>query len=227
MPAKSSPLSPVINRASLSQQAVEELRRRILSQDLRPGQRLDESALATELGISRTPLREALKVLATEGLVELKPRKGCYVAQLGLADLEDIFPIMALLEGEVARRACRRATAEDLARLDALHEQLERHAAAGDIDRYYAVNYEFHAALQGIAGNPWLQNVIMDLRKLLRLSRHRSLKLEGRLENSLAEHRALMAALHARAAERAEQVMRGHLLAQLEALRQLPKEEQG
>jgi DNA-binding GntR family transcriptional regulator len=210
-----------LNRASLSQQAVEELRRRIAGSALLPGQRLDEVALADDLGISRTPLREALKVLSAEGLVEVRPRRGCYVAELGPADLEEIFPIMALLEGEVAREATAKAGPADLKRLDQLHASLERHAASGDVDRYYEVNYAFHDALQAIAGNRWLQHVIGDLRKLLKLSRHRSLRLEGRLGASLAEHRALMAALHERDGRRAERVMKAHLLAQLAALRDL------
>lgn len=217
----SSARSSGINHSSLSHQAAEELRQRIASRSLLPGQRLDEAALAEDLGISRTPLREALKVLSAEGLIELRPRRGCYVAELAMSDLEGIFPIMALLEGEVAREACQRASASDLAHLDALHAKLEKYAAAGDIDRYYETNYEFHAALQVIAGNPWLQHVIGDLRKLLRLSRHRSLRLEGRLDSSLAEHRRLMAALQVRHAEDAERIMKGHLLAQLVALKQM------
>jgi DNA-binding GntR family transcriptional regulator len=213
--------SAPLNRASLAQQAVEELRRRIAGSALVPGQRLDEAALADDLGISRTPLREALKVLSAEGLVEIRPRRGCYVAELGPADLDDIFPIMALLEGEVAREAALNGSAADLRRLDQLHASLERHAAAGELDRYYEVNYVFHDALQAIAGNRWLQHVIGDLRKLLKLSRHRSLRLEGRLAESLAEHRALMDALHRRDGDAAERVMKAHLLAQLAALRRL------
>lgn len=210
-----------VQRSSLAQQAVDLLRERIYNHELLPGQRLDEAMLAEQLGISRTPLREALKVLSTEGLIELRPRKGCYVAELLLADLEEIFPIMAMLEGGVASEVARKRSAADLKVLDELHERLERHAAAGDIDRYYATNYQFHDTLQQLAGNRWLQAVIGDLRKMLKLSRHRSLRLEGRLGASLAEHRALMQALRAGDPEQAEQVMRGHLLAQLRALREI------
>ncbi|MBI4984156.1 MAG: GntR family transcriptional regulator [Rhodocyclales bacterium] len=210
-----------LNASSLSQQAVEELRRRIASCQLVPGQRLDEAALAAELGISRTPLREALKMLSAEGLVDITPRRGAHVAEMAQDDLEGIFPIMALLEGEVAREAAQKATPLDLRRLDQLHATLEKYVAAGDVDRYYETNYQFHDALQQVAGNPWLQHVIGDLRKLLRLSRHRSLKLAGRMNDSLNEHRALMDALHKRDAETARRVMKRHLLEQLAALRQL------
>lgn len=210
-----------INKLSLSNQAVDLLRSRIYSHALLPGQRLDEAALAADLGISRTPLREALRVLLTEGLVHLKPRRGCFVAELTLQDLEEIFPIMAMLEGRVAYEAASKTTAADLKRLNALHDKLEKHAASGDVERYYEVNYAFHDALQEMAGNRWLQQMIGDLRKLLKLSRYRSLKLEGRLMDSLAEHRALMDALHRRDADAAQRVMHDHLLAQLAALRRM------
>lgn len=210
-----------ITRSSLANQALDVLRARIFSHALEPGQRLDETALAEELGISRTPLREALKTLSAEGLVELQPHRGCFVTELSLQDLREIFPLMAMLEGQVAHAVARNADAAQLKVLDGLHEKLERHAATGHVDRYYVTNYEFHESLQNFAGNRWLGMVIGDLRKMLKLSRHRSLRFEGRLQDSLAEHRALIAALHSRDADAAERIMRGHLLAQLSALEQM------
>jgi DNA-binding GntR family transcriptional regulator len=210
-----------VNRSSLSQQAIDLLREQIYNHKLAPGQRLDEAVLAEQLGISRTPLREALKVLSAEGLVDLQPHKGCFVTELTLRDMEEIFPIMATLEGRVAHEVASKRTPTQLKALDALHEKLEKHAAVGDVNRYYETNYVFHDQLQECAGNRWLQIVIGDLRKLLKLSRHHSLRLEGRLAASLAEHRALMKALHRQDADAAEQIMRGHLLAQLEALREM------
>jgi DNA-binding GntR family transcriptional regulator len=210
----------------LSQQAVGLLREQIYDHRLAPGQRLDEAVLAEQLGISRTPLREALKVLSAEGLVDLQPHKGCFVSELSLRDLEEIFPIMATLEGRVAHEVAAKRTPAQLKTLDALHEKLEKHAAAGDVNRYYETNYVFHNEMQECAGNRWLQIVIGDLRKLLKLSRHHSLRLEGRLASSLAEHRALMQALHRQDADAAEQVMRDHLLAQLVALRKLSMTEE-
>ncbi|MDP1612649.1 MAG: GntR family transcriptional regulator [Sulfuritalea sp.] len=215
-----------VNRSSLSEQAVGLLREQIYDHRLAPGQRLDEAVLAEQLGISRTPLREALKVLSAEGLVDLQPHKGCFVSELSLRDLEEIFPIMATLEGRVAREVAAKRTPAQLKTLDALHEKLEKHAAAGDVNRYYETNYVFHNEMQECAGNRWLQIVIGDLRKLLKLSRHHSLRLEGRLASSLAEHRALMQALHRQDADAAEQVMRDHLLAQLVALRKLSMTEE-
>lgn len=197
------------------------LREQIYNHILAPGQRLDEAMLASQLGISRTPLREAVKMLGAEGLVEVRPRKGCFVAELTLQDLEEIFPIMAMLEGRVAYEVAGKRSVQQLKSLDTLHQKLERRAASEDVNGYYETNYLFHDYMQECAGNRWLQTVIGDLRKLMKLSRHHSLRLEGRLSASLNEHRALMKALQSQDADAAERIMRDHLLAQLAALREL------
>src|SRR3546814_4767286 len=108
---------------------------------------------SSDLGISRTPLREALKVLATEGLVRLEPRRGCFVNELSLRDLEDIFPLMAMLEGRCAHEAALKASDADLAALEPLHQALAGHAAAGRIDAYYDTNFLIHEAVQALADN--------------------------------------------------------------------------
>ncbi|MFZ5511452.1 MAG: GntR family transcriptional regulator [Pseudomonadota bacterium] len=200
-----------IKQPALYEEVAERLRQRIFRHELAPGAWIDEQALAEEFGISRTPLREALKVLAAEGLVTLKPRRGCYVTELSEQDLDEIFDLMALLEGRCAAEAVRRMGAGALAQLERLHDELERAAAAGDIDRFFEANQGFHLTLQQIAGNRWLLQVIQDLRKVMKLNRHHSLFLEGRLEQSLEEHRAIMEAIRDRDAARAEEAMRAHL----------------
>ncbi len=206
---------------ALYQQVAERLRARIFSHELESGAWIDEQALAGEYGISRTPLREALKVLASEGLVTLKPRRGCYVTELSEEDLDEIFPLMALLEGRCAFEATLKATAADLKRLQAVHAQLEAHGAAGDSDRFFETNQEFHRVLQRLAGNRWLNAMVEDMRKVMMLRRRDSLRLEGRIVESLAEHRAVMDAIVARDAEAAEQRMRAHLLSGRAALSRL------
>ena len=171
-----------IAQPALYLEVAERLRQRIFSHELKSGAWVDEQALAEQYGISRTPLREALKVLASEGLVTLKPRRGCYVTELAERDLDDIFPLMALLEGRCAFEATQKATPADLKRLEALHEKLERVAAKGDANGFFEVNQEFHEALQALSGNRWLKQVIDDLRKVLKLTRRDSLRLEGRLK---------------------------------------------
>ncbi|MCK0510455.1 GntR family transcriptional regulator [Aromatoleum buckelii] len=208
---------------ALYQEVAERLRQRIYSHDLAPGTWVDEQALADDYGISRTPLREALKVLASEGLVTLKPRRGCYVNEISERDLDEIFTVMALLEGQCAHITARKATDADLERLRKIHEKLEKAAGSGDIDGYFEANQAFHQALQKITDNRWLLQVIEDLRKVIKLSRHHSLFSEGRLEQSLAEHRDILAALAERDAERAELLMRAHIDSGRAALARIAK----
>lgn len=205
-------------------EVADRLREAIFAQRFPPGAWIDEQKLCAELGISRTPLREALKVLAAEGLVRLEPRRGSFVSELSDRDLEEIFPVMALLEGRCAHEAARKAAPADIEALEKLHAQLVKHAKARRIDAYYETNYEIHEAIQALAGNRWLTRVIGDLRKQLRLSRHRSLKVGGRIQESLAEHLAIFAAIKARDPMGAEAAMRTHLMRQLDALRQLAAE---
>jgi DNA-binding GntR family transcriptional regulator len=208
-----------IARRALYQEVAERLRQLIFSGALAPGAWIDERALVERFGISRTPLREALKVLHAEGLVRLTPRRGSFVAgELTPQDLDELFPLMALLEGLCALEAVRKATPDDVRRLEALHDRLERLAAAGDVDRYYEHNYAFHEAVQELAANPWLSRTVSELRRFLRLLRGRQLRVPGRLQASLAEHRRFMEALARRDAEEAERVMRAHLMAQRAAL---------
>ncbi len=202
-------------------QVAERLRSRIFAHELAPGGWVDEQALATEYGISRTPLREALKVLAAEGLVVLKPRRGCYVAELSERDIDEVFPVMAMLEGRVAEEAARRATTADFARLQAIHDELERHAAANDADRFFEANQRFHTALQEIAGNRYLAQLIDDARKVIKLTRRDSLRLEGRLRQSLAEHRGILEALRSGDPAEAGRRMHDHLLSGRAALARL------
>ncbi len=215
------PIPAAISRSSLAQQVTDNLRQRIYDRKLRPGVKLDEAELARQLGVSRTPVREALRLLAAQGLVEMRSRRGCVVASLTVEDQKEIFPIMARLEGWVAHEAAERRTAAEMAHIEALHAELERHAAAGDVDRYWEANYVVHVALQELVGNGWLQNILGELRRKLNLARHRSLKLPGRIHGSLAEHRALLQALRDGDGRRAEAVMQEHLHHQLDALLEL------
>lgn len=203
---------------ALYQEVAERLRQRIFNHELTPGDWIDEQKLAEQYGISRTPLREALKVLAAEGLVDLKPRRGCYVTEISHQDIDDIFPLMAMLEGRCAFIAAQLATSEDIAGLKAIHEKLELAAKESRIDAFFEANQEFHRRIQELTNNRWLLSVIQDLRKVLKLSRLHSLSLEGRLQQSLEEHRTIMAAFEAGDAEKAEKSMHDHLLYGREAL---------
>ena len=208
---------------SMHDQVAERLRELIFDGTLAPGSFLDEVRLCEQLEISRTPLREALKVLVAEGLARHEPRRGCFVAQITERDVDEIFPVIGLLEGRAAFEATQKATQADINALEALHERLQRHADAGDINEYYAANLAIHEAFITLADNRWLAQSIGDLRKILRLARLQQLHAPGRLDNSLHEHLAVFAALKSRDADAAEQAMRHHLFAQREALRELAR----
>ncbi|MBS0426578.1 MAG: GntR family transcriptional regulator [Proteobacteria bacterium] len=204
---------------SLHDQVAATLREEIFAGTLVPGSFLDEAALCERLEISRTPLREALKVLTAEGLLRHEPRRGCFVAEVTQKDLDEIFPVIALLEGRCAWEAARNATDAELEALESMHEKLARHAKARRINEYYATNFAIHEAIISLADNRWLAQVIGDLRKILKLARLQQLHAPGRLDQSLSEHLAVFAALKARDSDGAEAAMRTHLNRQREALR--------
>ncbi|TAM84913.1 MAG: GntR family transcriptional regulator [Candidimonas sp.] len=186
--------------------------------ELQASQRIDEAALTEMLGISRTPLREALKVLVAEGLLRIEPRHGCFVNELSTRDLNEIFPLIAMLEGRCAYEAARKASDADIRRLAPLHRRLRELSERGDTDQYYETNAKIHKAIQTLADNHWLSGLADNLRQVISLSRHRSLSYPGRLADSCAEHLAIFAAIKAHDAERAESVARDHLLHQLAVL---------
>jgi len=208
---------------SLHDNVANQLRERIFGAQLAPGSFIDEATLCEEMAISRTPLREALKVLAAEGLVRHEPRRGSFVNQVTEQDLDDIFPVIALLEGRCAHEAATHATDGDIGALEIMHQRLQAHALNKDIQAYYAANFAIHEAIITLASNKWLAQVIADLRKILKLARLQQLHAPGRLEQSLSEHMAVFAAIKARDGATADAAMRTHLLRQREALRELAR----
>ncbi|CAA2104420.1 GntR family transcriptional regulator [Variovorax paradoxus] len=210
---------------SLHDEVAATLREQIFDGTLAPGSFVDEVSLCERLSISRTPLREALKVLTAEGLLRHEPRRGCFVNEVTERDLDEIFPVIALLEGRCAYEAARNASDAELHELDELHERLVRHAKARRINDYYATNHIIHEAIIKLADNRWLAQVIGDLRKILKLARLQQLHAPGRLDQSLSEHLAVFAALKARDSEGADAAMRTHMTRQREALREVMRQQ--
>ncbi|HEX7887974.1 MAG TPA: GntR family transcriptional regulator [Ramlibacter sp.] len=208
---------------SLHDEVASQLRERIFAGELSPGSFMDEVRLAEELKISRTPLREALKVLTAEGLVRHEPRRGCFVNEVTEKDLDEIFPVIALLEGRCAYEAALHVTDADVVVLEDLHQKLVRYAKARRTNEYYETNFAIHEAIIALAGNRWLAGVISDLRKIVKLARLQQLHAPGRLDQSLSEHLSVFAALKARDAEGADAAMRTHLTRQRDALRELAR----
>ena len=200
---------------ALYEEVAELLRQRIFSSELAPGSWIDEMRLAEEYGISRTPMREALKVLAAEGLVTMKVRRGAYVTEVNEKDQRDVYHLLALLESDAAGVVALNASDAQLQDLKALHQELAN--AVHDTERFFEVNERFHMRLLEIADNRWRDQMVADLRKVMKLNRHNSLLKSGRIEESLSEHQALLDALLARDAAASVQRMRVHFENGLEA----------
>jgi DNA-binding GntR family transcriptional regulator len=209
--APARPLSP----RALYQDVAERLRQQIFARALEPGSWIDEQKLAAEFGISRTPLREALKVLAVEGLVTMKVRRGAYVTEMSRDDVAQVYHLLGLLESDAAAQVAQNASDEQREHLQRLHDRLEKQVRQRDA--FFATNEAFHMALLAAAGNRWAMQVVTDLRKVMKLNRHHSLFKQGRLADSLAEHRAIMAAIDERDGEAARRLMRAHFASGLEA----------
>jgi DNA-binding GntR family transcriptional regulator len=206
------PCEDTLASKALYEEVARRLRQRIFSHELAPGSWIDEQALALAYGISRTPMREALKVLASEGLVVLKPRRGCYVVQVSQRDVEEVFAVLALLEGQCAYEALSRAQPEDLQRLEVLHEQLELLGTEKHTAEWFEINQEFHRILHEMSGNRCLVHVIDNLRKIMTLVRFHALQQGDRLQECVEEHRRIMSAIRSRDPIAVKEYVQDHLL---------------
>ena len=204
-----------LSRRALYQDVADRLRQQIFARQLEPGSWIDEMKLSAEFGISRTPLREALKVLAVEGLVTMKLRRGAYVTEMSRDDVAQVYRLLALLEADAAAQVAAEASDAEIAELRALHTGLEKQTRQRDA--FFAANEAFHLRLLALGRNRWREQLVTDLRKVMKLNRHHSLFKQGRLADSLAEHRQLMAAIEARDAAGASQLMQDHFRSGLEA----------
>lgn len=200
---------------ALYEEVAELLRQRIFRRELEPGSWIDEVKIAQEYGISRTPLREALKVLAAEGLVTMKVRRGAYVTEVSEQDLAEVYHLLSLLESDAAGVVAQAASDAQIKELQGLHQELER--AVKNRDKFFALNERFHMRLLEIAGNRWRNQMVADLRKVMKLNRHNSLLKSGRIAESLAEHGQVMDALARRDAPAAVARMQAHFRNGLEA----------
>ncbi len=201
-----------------------ELERMIVSGELKAGDRLNESALAERLGVSRGPIREACRGLEQSRLVEVVVNRGTFVRQISLQDALDIYDVRSALFGAAGEALATRITSAQLATLSALVEAMAR--AADDIDAYYPLNVDYHARLVEFAGNARLVTTYRSLAQELHLFRRRGLVSEGSMAVSNREHRAILEALAVRDAARAGTLMREHILAGKKRLLKLTESEQ-
>ncbi|MCF8168459.1 MAG: GntR family transcriptional regulator [Rhodoferax sp.] len=210
---------PSLSHRALYEEVAELIRQRIYQRELEPGSWIDELKIAEEYGISRTPLREALKVLAAEGLVTMKVRRGAYVTEVSSKDLLDVYHLLGLLESDAAEAAAQNVTDSEIEELQQLHAQLEAAAGSSPVStkQFLTINEQFHIRLLQIANNRWRDQMVADLRKVMKLNRQNSLHKLGRIHASLLEHRAIMDALQKRDGPASARCMRDHFASGLRA----------
>ena len=185
----------------------------ILMFKLKPGERLDESRLAERFGSSRTPVREALRQLAAEGFVRIRTHRGAVVSGLSMAELIDMFEMMAIYEGVCSRLAAKHATPEEMAQIAESHEICRARCDADDIEGYCVANARFHDAIYRASHNGYLIKQTISIRNRLGAYRRFQLRRNNRLRDSVREHQAVIDALKAGDADAADRRMRDHITA--------------
>jgi DNA-binding GntR family transcriptional regulator len=202
-------LAPV--RGSLHEHVIAGLRDMIVEGELAAGARVPERLLCERFGVSRTPLREALKALASEGLVELLPNRGARVTRLTEQDVEDMFQVMASLEALSGTLACERVTEPELAEIRALHYQMLAHYMRRQLPEYFRFNQAIHEAIMDAARNPVLKATYQSLAGRIRRARYVANMSEERWAAAVEEHEAILVALVARDAPRLSELLAKHL----------------
>lgn len=201
-----------IERRSLHRDVADQIRDMIVEGELPPGERINEGALSEQFGISRTPLREALKVLASEGLVELRPNRGTRVSAITPEEVGELFEAVSGIERLAGELAALRMTERDIERLKALHERMERHYEAGERHEYFRLNQQIHNTIVSLAGNSVLEATHASLMVRVRRARYLAIQSPERWHESVQEHRAIMQALEARDSAVAGDLILNHVL---------------
>lgn len=201
----------LIARVSLHEETVGRIRGMILDGELPPGSRIAERALCERFGISRTPLREALKVLAAEGLVELLPHRGARVTRPSAAELRDAFEVVAALEALAGELACARIDEPTLRRIEALHQQMTLEYRRRDLAAYFRCNQAIHEAINRAAGNAQLIEMYDLLSNRVRRARFMANHSPERWAEAMREHEEILEALKQRDGARCGTLLRAHL----------------
>jgi len=200
-----------IERRSLHRDVADQIRDMIVEGELPPGERINEGALSEQFGISRTPLREALKVLASEGLVELRPNRGTRVSAITPEEVGELFEAVSGIERMAGELAALRMTERDIERLKGLHERMERHYEAGERHDYFRLNQQIHNTIVSLAGNSILEATHASLMVRVRRARYLAIQSPERWHESVQEHRAIMQALETRDSAAAGNLLLNHV----------------
>ncbi|PTW99049.1 GntR family transcriptional regulator [Pararhodobacter aggregans] len=219
-PADPMTLLQPIHRPSLHDQLVEQLRSYFTEGPLKPGEKVNEQALASAYGVSRTPLREALKVLASEGLLTWTPNRGVRMAEISAEGLAEVFEVLMALESLAGRKAAARMTEAGIAAIADLQARMEAEYEAGDISAYFRTNQAIHEAILQGSGNEALIGTHRSLSGRVRRARFMANMSRTRWQHAIEEHREILAALTARDAEGLGQLLAAHLEGKLRSLQE-------
>ncbi len=209
-----------IQRQSLHLEVADGLRDMIVEGVLPPGDRISEGKLCEEFGISRTPMREALKVLASEGLVEIKPNRGTRVSEITLEDIEEMFEAVSGIERLCGELATIKMSDSDLEHLKGLHERMTSHFQNGRRHDYFRLNQETHNLIVELSGNSVLKEVHENIMIKVRRARYFAILSVERWEESVKEHSEILAAMQVRDAERVGKLIRDHVYRTGETVKQ-------
>jgi len=203
-------VAPIHRARPLHEEVCDRLRDMIIEGEIDAGERLHETSLSEVLNVSRTPLREALKLLANEGLVDLLPGRGARVSALSPESVGELFEVVSGLERLAAELATMRMSARDLERIQRMHDKMATHFAAGERYEYFALNHDIHVAIVAAAKNQTLVAAHGALMVKARRSRYTALASDERWKEAMSEHEALMEAFHKRDAKRAGELLFEH-----------------
>jgi len=209
-----------IERKPLHDQLVSRLADLIIEGDLAPGVRIPERELCARFQVSRTPLREALKVLASEGLIELLPNRGAVVAKLTVEDVEEMFPVMGALEALSGELAANQITDEEIAEIQALHYQMVLHYKRQELNPYFRLNQQIHERIMEAAGNATLSKMYRSLSGRIRRARYVANMSQARWDRAVAEHEEILKALVAREGRRLGELLKSHLQNKCETVKE-------
>ncbi len=203
---------------ALAVRLADALRAKILEGELPEGQKIRERLLTEEFGVSRTPLREAMKMLAAEGLIELIPNRGAIVSRQSDTELEEAFPVLAALERLAGEDAARRATDDEIARIEEMTEQLRQTVEDGDRIAYFELNHEIHNFILDAARNQTLVRAHSTVAARIYRARYQANLAQSRWRSALGEHQEIAQALRARDAARLGRLLHDHMIATLESV---------
>ena len=209
-----------IKRPSLHEELIDRLRTMIVEGVLTAGEKVPERALCEKLGVSRTPMREALKVLAADGLLTLEPNRGARVRAITLDDLEEVFPLMGALEALAGELACANISDAQITELRQTHELMLECFHASDLSGYFRHNQRIHEIIMQAAGNATLSSMVQSLAVRVRRARYLANMSSERWQQAVAEHEEIIMALDVRDGQRLGAILKRHLANKFATVRQ-------